>query len=94
MSFGIFILIALVLTILYIFSAIVIVPQGFEYTLERLGKYVRTLKPGLHIIIPIIETIGARINMKEMVLDVPTQDIITKDNAMVKVDGVIFFSSH
>lgn len=91
MSFGIFILIALVLTILYIFSAIVIVPQGFEYTLERLGKYVRTLKPGLHIIIPIIETIGARINMKEMVLDVPTQDIITKDNAMVKVDGVIFF---
>lgn len=89
--FGFFVIIAALLAIGYVFSAVIIVPQGFEYTHERLGRYLKTLRPGLHIILPIIESIGARINMKEMVIDVPTQDIITKDNAMVKVDGVIFF---
>jgi len=67
------------------------VAQGHEYTVERFGRYTRTLGPGLHIITPFIERVGARINMMETVLEVPRQDVITKDNAMVSVDGVVFF---
>ncbi|MGH6886875.1 MAG: SPFH domain-containing protein, partial [Geminicoccales bacterium] len=67
------------------------VPQGREYTVERFGRYMRTLSPGLHIITPFVEAIGARLNVMEQVLDVPSQEVITKDNAMVRVDGVVFF---
>jgi regulator of protease activity HflC (stomatin/prohibitin superfamily) len=67
------------------------VPQGFEYTLERFGKYKHTLSPGFHVITPFFESVGRRMNMMEQVLDVPRQEVITKDNAMVGVDAVVFY---
>ena len=67
------------------------VPQGFQWTVERFGKYTHTLSPGLHFLMPIAQTVGRKVNMMEQVLEVPSQDVITKDNAVVKVDGVIFF---
>lgn len=85
------VMIALFVVVLFIFKSVIIVPQGFEYTVERFGRYTHTLSPGLHIIIPIVDKVGARVNMMETVLDVPSQDVITKDNAAVTVDGVIFF---
>jgi regulator of protease activity HflC (stomatin/prohibitin superfamily) len=68
-----------------------VVPQGFNFTVENFGRYTRILSPGLHILVPVVERIGARMNMKEQVIDIPSQDVITRDNAMVKVDGVAFF---
>jgi regulator of protease activity HflC (stomatin/prohibitin superfamily) len=67
------------------------VPQGYNYTVEQFGRYTRTLTPGLNFIIPFFERIGAKMNMMEQVMDVPTQEVITKDNASVAVDGVAFF---
>ena len=72
-------------------KAVTTVTQGNNYTVERFGEYTRTLTPGLHIIIPFFDRIGAKMNMMETVVDVPSQEVITKDNAMVKVDGVVFF---
>ncbi len=67
------------------------VPQGMEFTVERFGRYTVTLRPGLHFIVPVIDRIGTRMNMMETVLDVPSQEVITRDNAMITVDGVVFF---
>ena len=67
------------------------IPQGREYTVERFGRYTRTLKPGLNIINPIFNRIGHKLNMMETVLDVPSQEVITKDNAMVTANGVVFY---
>jgi len=72
-------------------SAVVLVRQGYKYTVEYLGKYQRTLEPGLHFLIPGLQRVKHRVNIMEQVLDVPSQEIITKDNAMVRVDGVAFF---
>ena len=66
------------------------IPQGMEYTVERFGKYTRTLKPGLTLIVPFIDRIGYQMNMRERVIDIPSQDVITKDNAMVTADAVVF----
>ena len=87
-----FVVIGFVVAALFIgFMAVVTVPQGMHYTVERFGKYTATLTPGLGFIVPFFDRVGARINMMEQVVDVPTQEIITKDNAMVAVDGVLFF---
>ena len=67
------------------------VPQGYEYTLERFGRYKKTMEPGFHLIMPFFESVGRRMNMMEQVLDVPRQEVITKDNAMVGVDAVVFY---
>ncbi len=83
-------LILVILALVVVFSTIKIVPQGREFTVERFGKYTRTLSPGIHLLTPFVERIGRRMNMMEQVLDVPTQEVITKDNAMVKVDGIVF----
>ncbi|MGH6944669.1 MAG: SPFH domain-containing protein [Geminicoccaceae bacterium] len=89
-----FLLVALVVVgvaLVAVFQGVIAVPQGREYTVERFGRYMRTLQPGLHLVTPFVERIGARLNVMEQVLDVPSQEVITKDNAMVTVDGVVFF---
>ncbi len=90
-GFDLIIPVLVVLVLLVIFAGIKTIPQGYNYTVERFGRYTRTLSPGLNIIIPFIDRIGARMNMMEQVLDVPTQEVITKDNAIVSVDGVAFY---
>lgn len=90
-GFGAFIIAALVLAVLWVFLSVKSVPQGMQYTVERFGKYTRTLTPGLSFITPVIERVGREMIMMEQVMDVPSQEVITKDNAMVTVDGVVFY---
>jgi regulator of protease activity HflC (stomatin/prohibitin superfamily) len=90
-GFTIFVLVLVVLIILTLFAGVKQVRQGFNYTVERFGRYTATLRPGLNLIFPFIDRIGARMNMMEQVLDVPTQEVITRDNATVAVDGVAFY---
>lgn len=79
------------LAIVIVRKAVVIVRQGFEYTVERFGRYSGTFGPGFHLILPFVTRIGHKVNMMERVMDVPSQDVISKDNAVLTVDGVVFF---
>lgn len=91
MPVEVYVLALVVLAVVFIRSGIIVVPQGMEFTLEYFGRYTRTLEPGLHFILPFVERVGARINVMEQVLDIPSQQVITRDNAMITADGVVFF---
>jgi regulator of protease activity HflC (stomatin/prohibitin superfamily) len=84
-------LVILVAGVIVLFKTVRVVPQGFQWTVERFGRYTHTLSPGLHFLIPVVYGLGRKVNMMEQVLDVPSQDVITKDNAVVRLDGVVFF---
>ena len=90
MGFSSFVLTILALAVVLVFLGVKSVPQGFVWTVERFGKFTRELQPGLSFIIPVVDRIGRKINVMEQVLDIDSQEVITRDNAQVRVDGVVY----
>ena len=87
---GIVILVIVFVALLVVAASVKTVPQGYEYTVQRFGRYTRTLKPGITVLTPFVETIGRKMSMMEVVLPVPQQEVITKDNVSVQVDAIVF----
>jgi regulator of protease activity HflC (stomatin/prohibitin superfamily) len=91
LNFNVLPIVLLVALLVFVSKAWLTVPQGFQFTLERFGRFKKTMEPGFHLITPFFESVGRRMNMMEQVIDVPRQEVITKDNAMVGVDAVLFY---
>jgi regulator of protease activity HflC (stomatin/prohibitin superfamily) len=89
--FAVFVLLVVAFAVIFVAISVKPVPQGYEWTVERFGRYVRTLDPGLGLVIPVVDRVGAKMNMRETVLDVPSQSVITRDNAVVTVDAIVFY---
>src|ERR1700736_6232201 len=90
-AFSVFVLFVVLFALIFVILAVQRVPQGNEWTIERFGRYIRTLEPGLALIIPIVDRVGARLNMMETVFEVPQQTVITRDNAVATVDAIVFY---